>query len=246
MDETIRRSTDELAIPVRNPSVSLRHRITRRWRSFWLKRAGHRGIGRLAAWFASRHLVPHHQAAYLADLRPEGFVAPGARLIHPGLRLGKHVYLGDRVVVYSTNHGGPVVMDDGVQIYGNAFIETGTGGSIHIGKGTHIQPDCHFHAYLGKILIGAKVEIAPGCAFYCYDHGMEPGIPIMEQSLITKGDISVGDGAWIGHGVTVLQGVTIGEGAVVAAGAVVTRDVPANAIAAGVPAKIIGSRGPAA
>jgi acetyltransferase-like isoleucine patch superfamily enzyme len=175
-------------------------------------------------------------------LIPQGFVAPGARITHPELRMGRHVYLGHGCVIYSTNQGGPVELEDRVQIYGHAFIETGAGGSIRIGEGTHIQPGCHLHAYISGIHIGKKVEIAPGCGFYCYDHGMTPGILIMEQPLISKGDITVGDGAWIGYGVTVLQGVTIGEGAVVAAGAVVTRDVPANAIAAGVPAKIIGSR----
>ena len=71
---------------------------------------------------------------------------------------------------------------------------------------------------------------------------MAPGIPITEQPLISKGDISVGDGAWIGHGVTVLQGVCIGAGAVVAAGAVVVHDVPSNAIAAGIPARVISYR----
>jgi acetyltransferase-like isoleucine patch superfamily enzyme len=224
------------------PAPTLRWRLVNRWRRFWLMRSGTRGKGRLAAWLASRHLAPYHQAAHLADLRRQGFVAPGACLSHPDLRLGKHVYLGNRVVVYSTNKGGPVVMDDHVQIYGNAFIETGMGGSIHIGAGTHIQPDCHLHAYLSRIEIGRKVEIAPACAFYCYDHGMDPGIPIMEQPLTSKGDIVIGDGAWLGHGVIVLQGVTIGKGAVVAAGAVVTRDIPENAIAAGSPAKALRYR----
>ena len=221
---------------------SLRWRCIHHWRRFWLMRAGTRGMGRLAAWLASRHLVNHHQAACLADLKPSGFVAPGARLSHPELRLGKHVYLGDRVVVYSTSKGGPVVLEDAVQIYGNTFIETGMGGSIHIGKGTHIQPDCHFHAYLSRICIGSKVEIAPACAFYCYDHGMKAGIPIMDQPLASKGDIVIGDGAWLGHGVIVLQGVTIGQGAVVAAGSVVTRNIPENAIAAGAPASVLRYR----
>jgi acetyltransferase-like isoleucine patch superfamily enzyme len=209
---------------------------------FWLKRSGYRGFGRVAAWLASRHLVPFHQASCLADVLPQGFVAPGARIIHPELHLGEHVYIGHGCVIYSTSHGGPVELGDRVHIYGNAFIETGMRGSIHIGESTHIQPDCHFHAFIGKIRIGAKVEIAPGCAFYCYDHGTAPGIPIMEQALVSKGDVTVGDGAWIGHGVTVLQGVTIGEGAVVAAGAVVTRDIPANSIAGGVPAKVLKTR----
>jgi galactoside O-acetyltransferase len=52
--------------------------------------------------------------------------------------------------------------------------------------------------------------------------------------------VRIGDDAWIGEGVKVLKGVSIGEAAVIGVGAVVTRDVPARAIAAGNPARIIG------
>ena len=60
----------------------------------------------------------------------------------------------------------------------------------------------------------------------------------------SKGDIVVGDDAWIGYGATILSGVHIGQGAVVAAGAVVTRDVPPYTVVGGVPAKVIRSRFP--
>lgn len=65
-----------------------------------------------------------------------------------------------------------------------------------------------------------------------------PEIP----EAVSKGDIVVGDDAWIGYGATVLSGVHIGQGAVVAAGAVVTHDVPPYAIVGGVPAKLIRYR----
>jgi len=54
--------------------------------------------------------------------------------------------------------------------------------------------------------------------------------------------VHVGEGAWLGAGATVLDGVSIGDGAIVGAGAVVRGDVPARAVAAGVPARVIGSR----
>lgn len=209
---------------------------------FWLNRSGPQGIGRVAAWLASRHTAPYHQRSHLANLMPRGFVAPSARLSHPDLQLGDYVYVGDRVIVSRSHEGGPVVIRHRVHLYGDTFIETGMGGRILIDEATHIQPGCHLHAYLSEVRIGRQVEIAPGCGFYNYNHDMAPEHPITEQPLHSKGDIVVGDGAWIGYGATVLQGVTIGNGAVIAAGAVVTHDIPENAIAAGVPARIVRYR----
>lgn len=227
---------------LRIPYRSLRSRIRHFWRMFWLQRAGPRGIERIAAWIASRQTGPYHQRSFLADLSPRGFIAHSACLLHTELCLGNNVYLGDRVFIYGSIDGGAVELQDRVHIYGDAFIETGIGGRIQIEEGTHIQPGCNIHAYLTDIRIGKNVEIAPGCGFYSYDHGISIERLIMEQPLSSKGGISVGDGAWIGYGVTVLQGVKIGRGAVIAAGAVVVHDVPPYAVAAGVPARVVGYR----
>lgn len=134
------------------------------------------------------------------------------------------------------------MLGKGVHLYGDTVIQTGMNGSVSIGADTHIQPRCQMSAYLSSIQIGRYVQIAPGCAFYPYNHGFALGEHIWKQPLHTKGGIIVDDDAWLGYGVIVLDGVRIGKGAVVGAGAVVKNDVPDNAVAAGVPARVIKMR----
>lgn len=163
-------------------------------------------------------------------------------MLHPSVHLGEHVLVSDNTIFRYVKDGGAINLHDHVCLYGNTLLQTGANGRITIGKHSHIQTDCHIASYLGEILIGEKVEIAPACSFYNYDHGTKAGVPIMDQPLTSSGNITVGDGAWLGHGVTVLGNVDIGDGAVIAAGAVVTKSIPANAIAAGVPAKVLRYR----
>lgn len=217
-------------------------RVKSIWTRAWIRYAGTRGFGRLAARLATWFVPPYYGRCILARMNKRGFVAPDAVIHHAALTLGKHVFIGDKVVIFQDSDGGPVELGSKVHLYGETYVQTGLGGSVKIGENTHIQPCCQFSAYAGSIQIGCHVQIAPRCAFYPYDHGLEAGALISHQPLQSKGGISIGDDAWLGYGVVVLDGVRIGEGAVVGAGSVVTRDIPAGAIAAGVPARVIGMR----
>lgn len=114
---------------------------------------------------------------------------------------------------------------------------------ITIGDGTHIGEHSVVWAgnSTGRIVFGRKCLLAPNVTMTASNYGITQGIPVMDQDKIEK-DIVLGDDVWLGANVVVLAGVTIGDGAVVAAGAVVTKDLPAQCIAAGVPARVIGQR----
>ena len=74
------------------------------------------------------------------------------------------------------------------------------------------------------------------------DHDFsDPSKSVLEQSRSSAG-VTVGDGVWIGAGAKILDGLSIGSGAVIGAGAVVRENVPASAIAVGIPARVVGSR----
>jgi len=171
-----------------------------------------------------------------------GYVSPRATIHHDDLRLGSNVYIDDGVLIYQDKEGGPVELAEGVHLYRDTIIQTGAGGSVTIGPHTHLQPRCQLSAYKAPIHIGRQVEIAPNCAFYPYDHGFAPGEKISQQSLRTRGGITIEDDAWLGFGVIVLSGIRIGKGAVVGAGAVVTHEIPDGAIACGVPARVVKMR----
>lgn len=212
------------------------------WGGFWMQFAGLSWPGRLATRVATWFAPPYKARLYLARMTSKGFVAPSAEIHHKALRLGRHVFIGDRVIIFQEVGGGPVEIGDRVKIFGDAVLEVGLGGSIRIGPDSRIHRGCQLVAYKTAIEIGRDVGIAQNCAFYPYNHGMAPDAPISRQPADSKGPIVIEDHAWLGVGVIVLDGVRIGKGAVIGAGAVVTRDVPAGAIAAGVPARVLRMR----
>lgn len=157
--------------------------------------------------------------------------------------MGRNVYVAPGVLIFEHGEGGPISLADKVAIHRGAVLETGKGAYIRINTESSIHPGCQLKAYIEPILIGEGVMIAANVALYSYDHGMAPDLPIRRQALVAKAPITIGNGAWIGTGAIILSGVTIGEGAVIGAGSVVTRDVPAGAIAAGNPARVLKQRG---
>lgn len=95
----------------------------------------------------------------------------------------------------------------------------------------------------GGVTIGTGVRIAAYAVINTADHDVrDPDRPIVEQGYLCA-PVEIEDDVWIGSHVSINKGVRIGKGAVVGSGSVVTRDVPPDAIVAGVPARIIAWRG---
>ncbi|GLU51530.1 nodulation protein L [Dyadobacter frigoris] len=111
---------------------------------------------------------------------------------------------------------------------------TNFGKFIILGKNVFINHACSF-LDMGGITIEDDVMIGPRVSLTSETHHLDPS----ERETVILKPIVIRRNAWIGAAVTILPGVTIGENAVVAAGAVVSRDVPANAIVAGIPAKVV-------
>ena len=214
-------------------------RFKKLWTLFWMRFVGPDSFGRVAAWLAIRFVPPYHGRYQLRYMNPRGFIAPSASIAHAAFNMGTNGFIGERVVIYQDPGGGEVRLGKHVTLGDDVLIETGQGGKVVIGDNSRCQFRCHFAAYREGIFIGQDVGIAQGCAFFTHDHGNSPE---KHSELVSKGPIIIDDGAWIGRGATVLSGVRIGKGAVVAAGAVVTRNVPDGMIAAGIPAKIIKQR----
>ncbi len=111
---------------------------------------------------------------------------------------------------------------------------TDFGRNIHIGRKVFINASCHFQDQ-GGIFIGDGCLIGHCVVLATLNHDFAPA---GRQNLHHK-SIRIGNGVWIGAHATITAGVTIGDNAIIAAGAVVTRDIPADMIAAGVPARVI-------
>ena len=108
------------------------------------------------------------------------------------------------------------------------------GQNVTVGKNVFINSGCCFQDQ-GGIEIGDNVLIGQQVVIATLNHDLNPS----KRANMLPAPVKIGNGVWIGAHATILPGVTVGDGAVIAAGAVVTKDVPANAVVGGVPAKII-------
>lgn len=114
-------------------------------------------------------------------------------------------------------------------------------GTVEIGEKTVIGQECTISAYQ-RVRIGAQCVVADRAMFIDFDHGVvEVERPIRLQGIY-KRDVLVGSNVWIGYGACILRGVSVGDNSIVGTNAVVTKDVPANAVVGGVPARVIRMR----
>lgn len=111
---------------------------------------------------------------------------------------------------------------------------TDFGKNIRIGRNVFINACCHFQDH-GGVVLGDGCLIGHNVVFATLNHGMAPE----DRTTTYPAPIILGRNVWVGANATILQGVTIGDNAVVAAGAVVTKDVAANTVVGGVPAKFL-------
>jgi acetyltransferase-like isoleucine patch superfamily enzyme len=141
-------------------------------------------------------------------------------------------------------------------------FEIGREATVHLGRWSWIGHGCKIRAHEGEVRIGAKTVLGQECTISAFqhiaigrecivadrvmlidfDHGVvETERPIREQGIY-KRDVNVGHNVWVGYGACFLRGVTVGDNCVVGTYAVVNRDVPPNAVVAGVPARILRMR----
>ncbi len=152
-------------------------------------------------------------------------------------RFGDRVRIGAGV---GFKHWETFEIGSSVFIGAQAYIQGRFDGTCRIGDHVWIGPQCYFDAR--DLVLEDYVGMGPGSRILGSQHtGYPVDKPIIQTDLVIK-PVVVKRGADIGTGAVLLPGVTIGEGALVGANALVMRDVPAFAIVAGVPARLVAWR----
>ena len=127
-------------------------------------------------------------------------------------------------------------VDESVTVFPPFHSEFGK--NLHLGKDVFINLGCRFQD-TGGITIGDGTLIGHGSTLTTLNHAIDPA----RRADMRPAPVVIGRHVWLGAGVTVVPGVTIGDGAVIGAGSVVTKDVAADTIVAGVPARLIRATG---
>ena len=177
-----------------------------------------------------------------AEIGRETIIGPHVTLRCPGrISLGNHDLIDGNVVLDAKGADSRIRLGDAVLVGSNSILSC-LAATISIGDDVSIGPHVCIRAGLAPVHVGSQVTIGSHSALVSGNPDFRrPDIPMKRQLGSTMG-IHVGDDVWIGIGVKIVDGVRIGSGSVIGAGAVVIDDVPDRVIAAGVPAKVIGTR----
>ena len=164
----------------------------------------------------------------------------GTGLFEPSqfAKLGEGVVFEGGVLVF---HPENIVIGDDVYLGHNSILKGYYKNRLTIGAGTWIGQQCFLHG-AGGLTIGRNVGVGPGVKILTSAHVEEGRTKPILHSRIELAPVTIEDDADIGAGAVILMGVTVGQGAQIGAGAVVTKDVPAYAVCAGVPAKVLRMR----
>ena len=174
----------------------------------------------------------------------------------------KYLRLLARLGLRKLRHRGKLVLDGVAFIGPGVKLEIGRSGRIELGRWSWVGHGCKLRSHEGMISIGAKTVMGQECTISAYQHvsigrecviadrvmliDFDHGVVDVETPIrlqgIYKRDVRVGNNVWMGYGACILRGVTVGDNAVIGTNAVVTRDVPANAVVAGVPARVLRIR----
>lgn len=152
------------------------------------------------------------------------------------VRLGQDCFIAPTASLFA-EPGRDIVMGDACLVAADTFLH----GPLTLGRQVSINHGVSMDGGSTGIRIGDHTRIACHCTLFAFNHGMAPDRPIREQAVTSQG-IVIGRDVWIGARAGIVDGTCIGDGAVVGMGSVVTKDVPAGAIVAGNPARIIGWR----
>ena len=150
-------------------------------------------------------------------------------VIHPGFRAAALRTLGAEV-------------GSNVRVYEVVLANLASGfRNLHLADDVHVGTGCQLDLK-GPLFLGRGAVLSPGVMVLTHaDPGSAHGSPLAGRYPPRIAAVRIGEHAWIGARAVILAGVTIGDRAVVGAGAVVTRDVVAEAVVAGVPARPVSA-----
>jgi acetyltransferase-like isoleucine patch superfamily enzyme len=162
------------------------------------------------------------------------------------ISLGRSVTLHDHVRIDGVARNG-VSLGDNVTIREYSIVEcTGVlrfpGEGLVIGNDVGISQYC-FIGVRGPVHIGNNVQFGPRVTVYAENHNFDDINRLIREQGVHRQGITIEDDCWLGSGCSILDGVTVGYGSVIAAGSVVTKSVPPLSVVAGVPGRIIRTRG---